>query len=161
MAYGRDLIVDCIRRHYDLLVSFAYLDPAAIENPPPEGWSDEQLMVDVLCALGRSEKVIDLLRYLPYIKEPPKYPDRFEVLEVTFSINYLQNCHPKITAESCRGKQLGEVLWNVLLMPADADYPSSFISLTGGREATCWIIDTEEGMWVQNKTPQAKFNLMT
>jgi hypothetical protein len=47
----------------------AYLDPAQIECPPPSGWSDDQLAVDILRGLGRSGKVIDLLQHLPYLRE--------------------------------------------------------------------------------------------
>jgi hypothetical protein len=46
----------------------AYLNPHTIGAPPPDGWSDEQLVVDILRTLGRTERVIDLLRYMPYIR---------------------------------------------------------------------------------------------
>jgi hypothetical protein len=67
MPYDRDVVVNCIKRHYDLLVRMAYLDPDEILHPPPEGWSDEQLVVDTLQKRKRSERVIDLLRHMPYL----------------------------------------------------------------------------------------------
>ncbi|KAL5119440.1 hypothetical protein ACEQ8H_002710 [Pleosporales sp. CAS-2024a] len=69
MAYDRDVVFNCIKRHYELLVKAAYFDPAQVRYPPDEGWNDEQLAADVLRAFGRSEEVIDLLRHLPYIKQ--------------------------------------------------------------------------------------------
>jgi hypothetical protein len=146
MAYSKHIIVDCIKRHYDLLVRAAYLNPNDIETPPLEGWSDEQLVVDILRTLGRSEQVIELLRHLPYIKSP-RTLDRYEVYEETVAISYLRRHERfgKVTAESCRGKTVDDFC----LMPADADWPPSFISLTEGREATWWVIDTNEGVKMQ------------
>jgi hypothetical protein len=68
MAYNRDVLIACVQRHYGLLVRFAYLNPDAIETPPPSGWTDEQLASDILQLLGHDEKVIDLLRHQPYLK---------------------------------------------------------------------------------------------
>jgi len=140
MVHNRNVAVNCVKRYYDLLVRAAYLDPNTIETPPPEGWSDEQLPVEILRALGRSEIVINLLRHIPYIRTLPRY----EVDEETIAINYLRNADrfEGATAESCRGKTVDDFC----LMPADADWPASFISLTEGREGTWWIIDTDEGM---------------
>jgi hypothetical protein len=59
IAYGRDVVVNSLKRHYDVLVRMAYLDPAVIEYPPPSGLSDDQLAADILCSLGRSENAID------------------------------------------------------------------------------------------------------
>jgi hypothetical protein len=66
MAYDRDVVVNCITRHYDVLIRMAYLDPAAVRHSPPEGWSDDELAVDVLRSSNRSDNVVDVLRYLPY-----------------------------------------------------------------------------------------------
>lgn len=142
MEFDRDIVVKCIQRHYNLLVSAAYLEPNLIQTPPPEGWSEEEIMADVLRALGRSEAVIDLLRHLPYTRTARSF-DRLEVYEETEPINYLREFSPlrKTTVETSRGETVNDFT----LMPADADWPSSFISLTEGREATWWIIDTDEG----------------
>lgn len=142
MAFDRDVVVRCIQRHYDLLVRAAYLDPSIIQQPPPSGWTEQDIMADVLRVLGRSEAVIDLLRHLPYISAPRNL-GRYEIYEETTPINYLRDYSPlrDSTADSCHGKTVDDFD----MFPADADWPSSFISLTGGREATWWIIDTEEG----------------
>ena len=142
MAYDRDVVVNSLKRHYNVLVLMAYLDPAVIEYPPPSGWSDDQLAVEILRALGRSEKVIDLLRHLPYLRE--SYSDeRWQVYPETRATSYLRDVgwFKGQTAESCQGKNM----LHLCLMPFDGDCPPGFIPLTYGREATCWIIDTDEG----------------
>jgi hypothetical protein len=149
MVHNRDVLVNCIKRYYDLLIRAAYLDPNAIETPPPSGWTDEQLEVDILRVLGRSETVIDLLRHIPYIKSyltHRQHNPRYEVLEETVAINYLRTADlfEGATAEECKGKTLDDFC----LMPVDAEWPAGFISLTGGREATSWVIDTDEGTTV-------------
>ncbi|KAG9251116.1 uncharacterized protein F5Z01DRAFT_294225 [Emericellopsis atlantica] len=37
MAYDRDVVVHCIKRHYELLLKAAYFDPAEVRYPPEEG----------------------------------------------------------------------------------------------------------------------------
>lgn len=57
--------------------------------PPTQGWSVEDLVADVLPEFGSSEKFIDLLRNLPYIKDIGTF-DSYEALEVTNAIDYLR-----------------------------------------------------------------------
>ncbi|KAH8719552.1 hypothetical protein GQ44DRAFT_658968 [Phaeosphaeriaceae sp. PMI808] len=143
MAYDRAIVVNCIKRYYDLLIEAAYLDPASIRYPLDHGWTDEQLVVDILHVLGRSEEVIDLLRHLPYIQQPPDV-DKYEVYEETVPASYLRGTDivENLTAEECQGKSISDLL----LMPLSADWPTGFISLSHGRDATWWVIDTTEGI---------------
>jgi hypothetical protein len=143
MAYDQEVVVTCIKRHYELLVKAAYFDPAEVRYPPDEGWSDEQLAVDVLHAFGRSDEVINLLRRLPYIKQLDG-DDEDEVYFESRHLSYLRDTWPfeSLTAEACQGKQL----FDELLMPHPADWPAGFISLTQHQHATWWIIDTAKGL---------------
>jgi hypothetical protein len=152
MAYNRDIVVNCIKRHYDLLVRAAYLDPANIQYPPADGWSDEQLVVDVLRVLGRSDKVIDLLRHLPYIKDSA---ENFYIYHETHPMSYLRGTDlvGNLKAEECQGKDLCELL----LMPVPADWPAGFISLSHGREGTWWVIDTTKGLIVNTHAYEEHF----
>lgn len=114
----------------------AYLDPKEVRYPPDEGWSDEQLAIDVLGAFGRSEEVIDLLRHLPYIKQLDG-DDKDEVHFETRHLSYLRDAWPckSLNVEECRGKQLSDKL----MMPRPADWPAgfkSFITLP-----TCDVVD--------------------
>ena len=142
MAYDRDVVVCCFKRHYELLVRSAYFDSAEIRYPPDEGWSDEQLAVDIMRAFGRSEEVIDLLRHLPYIKQLDG-DSKDEVYFQTRHLSYLRDTWPckSLIAEYCQGKNLSEEL----MMPRPEDWPPGFISLTRGQHGTWWIIDTAKG----------------
>lgn len=143
MAFDRDVLVNCIKRHYELLVKAAYLDPAEVRYPPLEGWDDEQLAVDILQVLGRSESVIDLLRHLPFIKQLDGF-DEDEVWLSTRHLSYMRDTSPMkgLTAQKCQGKQL----FDYLLMPGPEDWPAGFISLTCHQHSIWWIIDTQKGL---------------
>ncbi|KAK7991329.1 hypothetical protein PG988_000123 [Apiospora saccharicola] len=143
MTYDLDAIANCVRRHYELLVKMAYLDPAAVQSPPAQGWSDEDLAVDAVRALGRSENVIHLLRRLPYLRQDLQ-DEKWEVYEETRPLSYLRGADTfgHQTAEECRSQGLHRLG----LMPFDASYPPGMISLTSGRDATFWVIDTDEGL---------------
>jgi hypothetical protein len=143
MTYNRDVVVRCIKRHYELLVKAAYFDPTEIRYPPEEGWSDEQLAVDVLRVFGRSVTVIDLLRHLPYIKQLDG-DNKDEVYFETRHLSYLRDTRPfvSLTAEKCQGKHL----WEKLLMPGTEDWPAGCIALTQDIHATWWVVDTTKGL---------------
>ncbi|KAH4855048.1 hypothetical protein HBI24_147200 [Parastagonospora nodorum] len=143
MSYDRDVVVNCIKRHYELLVKAAYFDPAEVLYPPDEGWSDEKLAVDVLCAFRRSEDVIDLLRHLPYIKQLDGH-DTDEVYLYTQHMSYLREAWPfkSLDPKFCRQKQLADEL----LMPTAGEWPGEYISLTRDQHATWWVIDTAKGL---------------
>ena len=134
MAYDRDVVVCCFKRHYELLVRSAYFDSAEIRYPPDEGWSDEQLAVDIMRAFGRSEEVIKQL----------DGDSKDEVYFQTRHLSYLRDTWPfkSLTVEKCQGKQL----FDKLLMPSPEDWPAGFIALTQDIYATWWIMDTTKGL---------------
>ncbi|CAN9115525.1 unnamed protein product [Alternaria alternata] len=139
MPYDRDVVVNCIQRHYDLLVRMAYLDPDVVLHPPPEGWSDEQLVVDTLQERKRSERVIDLLRHMPYLSKNMDTVGKYEVYIETDACTYLRNYGLfKDGYDDPYG----------LMMPwgSEQDSPAGFIPLSQGNDATVWMIDTDEGI---------------
>ncbi|KAI9154651.1 hypothetical protein HJFPF1_07208 [Paramyrothecium foliicola] len=144
MAYDRDLVVKCITRHYELLVEMGSFESSMVQYPPPEGWDDEMLIVDILRHYERSDKVIDLLRHLPYVK-PSGGPDTRYVHLDTRSLSYLrgQNAFSTTTPghTGCMGL-MG-------LMPDDYESPPSLVSLSclDGTSGTMWLLDTESGLF--------------
>ena len=56
-----------IKKNRFIFVRATFLDPSIIWTPPPKGSSNEELMSDLFCTLGRSDKAIDLLSHLTYI----------------------------------------------------------------------------------------------
>jgi hypothetical protein len=143
MAYNQDVVVCCIKRHYELLVKAAYFDSTEIRYPPDGGWSDEQLAVDVMRAFGRSEQVINLLRHLPYIKQLDG-DSNAEIYFETRHLSYLRDTWPfkSLTVEKCQGKRL----FDKLLMPSPEDWPASFIALTQDIYGTWWVFDTAKSL---------------
>lgn len=73
-----------------------------------EGWSERELIVDVLRTFGRSDSVVDLLRLLPYIR-PPSHLDQYEGYGEITSINYLRNrghAYGRLTGDTCSSRGL-------------------------------------------------------
>ena len=139
MPYDRDVVVSCIERHYDLLVRMAYLDPDTILRPPPEGWSDEQLAVDTLQEWKRSDRVIDLLRHLPYLSKNMG-DSKYEVYIVTEACNYLRN-HGWL-----KDADKKKAIRRMSPCGEGQKIPAGMIPLSQGNEATVWMIDTDQGM---------------
>ncbi|CAN9173773.1 unnamed protein product [Alternaria alternata] len=137
MPYDRDVVVNCIKRHYDLLVRMAYLDPDEVLCPPPEGWSDEQLAVDALQKWKRSERVIDLLRHMPYLSKSIATFGMYEVYIETEACIYLRNHGWMKDKYKNPHKHI---------MPFEQDSPAGFIPLSMGNAAIVWMIDTDEGI---------------
>ncbi|KAF2833365.1 hypothetical protein CC86DRAFT_365284, partial [Ophiobolus disseminans] len=145
MPYDRDIVINCIERHYDLLVRMAYLDPGVILRPPPEGWSDEQLAVDTLQKWKRSDKVIDLLRHMPYLSKN-MFTDKYDVYIETEASIYLRNfgwLQDEYVTKS-PSHRYGNTY--SLMMPFEEDSPAGLIPLTQGNKGTVWMIDTDEGV---------------
>ncbi|GKT55253.1 alpha/beta hydrolase fold protein [Colletotrichum tofieldiae] len=92
-SYDRNEIVQVLTTYYSTLARACYFSPSDIQSPPPGGWTDSQLDVDALRALRRSDRVIDLLRRIPYVKpwidgeEPVQWP----VLVRSRAIGYLRD----------------------------------------------------------------------
>ncbi|KAK1990437.1 hypothetical protein LX36DRAFT_407779 [Colletotrichum falcatum] len=141
-GYDRGVVVDCLRRHYDLLVRMGYMESSAVELPPAGGWSDAELRVDALRAMGRSEAVIDLLRHIPYVRENDD-ADPVEIYTETFPLRYLRSGR-------WFGGNPGEDLATTPLLdlgfaPFDGPVPADMVSLTHADEGTWWLVDTKEG----------------
>ena len=137
MPYDRDVVVSCIERHYDLLVRMAYLDLDTILRPPPEGWSDEQLAVDTLQEWKRSDRVIDLLRHLPYLSRN-MFDDKYEVYIETEACIYLRNygwLQDEYKEDAIR-----------LMTPFQGELPAGIIPLSQSNNGTEWMVDTDECM---------------
>ncbi|KAK1573657.1 uncharacterized protein LY79DRAFT_525403 [Colletotrichum navitas] len=141
-GYDRDVVVDCLKRHYELLVRMGYMEPEAVELPPAGGWTDAELRVDALRAMGRSEAVIDLLRHIPYVHENED-ADPVEIYTETFPLRYLRS-------GQWFGGNPGEDLATTPLLdlgfaPFDGPVPADMVSLTHADEGTWWLVDTKEG----------------
>ncbi|OHE91959.1 hypothetical protein CORC01_12747 [Colletotrichum orchidophilum] len=148
-SYDRNVVVNCLKRHYELLVRMGYMDASAVELPPAAGWSDAELRVDALRAMGRSETVIDLLRHIPYVHENEE-ADPVEVYTETFPLRYLRNGRWFGGGNGSGSGDSGEEFANTPLLdlgfaPFDGPVPADMVSLTHADEGTWWLIDTSQG----------------
>lgn len=68
MSHNRDSVVQGVTQYYELLAKLAYIDDSEIARPPPTGWTDEQLQMEMLVAAERSDRAVDLVKHLPYLR---------------------------------------------------------------------------------------------
>ena len=67
-VYSRDECIIAIRDYY-AFVTKMFANPSSIVEPPQGGWPD--ITQETMRGLGKTEKVIELLRHLPYIESKP------------------------------------------------------------------------------------------
>lgn len=135
-AYDRDAITQGLATYYKTLARACYFSPADIQFPPPGGWSNSELDVDALRVLRRSDKVIDLLRHIPYIKplKGGEDPVQWPVFIRSRAIRYLRD-GGDFSKWSCRGE---EGLCELSRLPFDqtlagpTELPPDSIALTRG-----------------------------
>lgn len=139
MPYDRDAICAALLRYYELLVKIAYLEDSEILRPPPTGWTDEELAVDLLMSAGRSERAIDMARHLPYLR--PRNPD-LEIYPPVRPVSYLRaDCDgdmPFWGSAITREKYFHEVL-----MPFGEEVraPKDMLALSSDRRGEAWVLD--------------------
>ncbi|OHF03855.1 hypothetical protein CORC01_00717 [Colletotrichum orchidophilum] len=135
--YDRDAIIESIKQYFELLSRMVSFRPECIKSPPKNGWSDDELPLEKFRILGFNERVVDLLRHLPYVEsEKPIYPS-------TQSISYLKDSHLFSEPErEFRTKQpLVLELW-----PLEGEkIHEGIVALSGqadGGLAMWWLLDT-------------------
>ncbi|KAL0932216.1 uncharacterized protein CTRU02_213169 [Colletotrichum truncatum] len=104
-TYNRDDVVAGLTQYYLALTSMAYIPASYIDFPPPGGWTDMELDIGALRALQRSEKVIDLLRHLPYpraMQDGPR-PGPWNVAPQSKAVRYLRHM-----GDFCRWSDRGD-----------------------------------------------------
>ena len=65
IRYSREATIAAVRGYYEFLAKM-YLDESDIQRPPDGGWPE--ITPDRLSGLGKTDEVIMLLRYLPYLR---------------------------------------------------------------------------------------------
>ncbi|KAK2600088.1 hypothetical protein QQS21_005174 [Conoideocrella luteorostrata] len=144
MPYDRDTVVRCMERYYDLLVEMAYIEASDILRPPPTGWTDKQLAMELLAPAGRSETVIDLLKHLPYLRRNRNAgtSNHWQIHEQCRSVSYLHEAdfyaegHPEDA----------DTFFHEQLMPFDGLVtPPGMIALASDCRVDVWVLDVDEG----------------
>lgn len=136
-TYNPGDVIRGLAEYYQLLSQAAYFPPSTIDVPPPEGWSDAQLDIDLLRTFGRSDTIVDLLRHLPYVQGNPN--GEWQIAPETFAVRYLRGPHSVSWADDYQRARWAPV------MPME-DLPSHMVALTTGHHgSTAWLLDTSEG----------------
>ncbi|KAI1153162.1 hypothetical protein F4825DRAFT_276611 [Nemania diffusa] len=68
MANSNKEIISALHDFYSATIRLPYIDADALILPPSDGWSD--VNADELRKRGKTEGVIELLRHLPYLRNP-------------------------------------------------------------------------------------------
>ncbi|OLN83423.1 hypothetical protein CCHL11_03112 [Colletotrichum chlorophyti] len=157
-TYNRDDVVSGLTQYYLNLTRLAYIPSSYIDFPPSTGWTDAELDVGALRALRRSEKVIDLLRHLPYPRpmlDGPR-PGPWNIAPRAKAVRYLRHM-----GDFSRWSDRGDagLLELAALAFADTpagpmDLPPDVVSLTYGERIQpgikykpyWWIVDCSRGI---------------
>lgn len=155
ISYSRETCINAVRDYYHFLTNM-YLPESEIIEPPEGGWPS--ITKDTLQDLGKTDEVVSLLRYLPYIRA---------------SSNGIPSAAPHAAPFCCfadwqdigrdmgAGKMDGE---SAKLGTEGADIfnqvPPHVVSLTaGGRDNDVFLIDTELGIAIWVACPgEIKYN---
>jgi hypothetical protein len=121
---SRQEIVDAITAFYQEVIRQPYLADRALRIPPASGW--DNLDVEALKNLGKTDGVIDLLRHLPYLEARGEY-EKVLIGNDTTPVSYLK-CSQSVMDE-------------VNPLPGDCVYLTSGVD--GGGYSL--ILDTRKG----------------
>jgi len=146
VSYSRDECIAAIHNYYQFLTKM-YLDESMVIHPPPEGWPFD---AEALRELGKSDEVIALLRYLPYIREGPDASHAEAASHCWFAD--WQDLAQRLIGGHISGE-------DIRLMSEGSDRyklaPPYVVSLTcGGRDNTIFLLDTKRGTVVWCECPQ-------
>ncbi|KAK1974437.1 hypothetical protein LZ30DRAFT_670260 [Colletotrichum cereale] len=138
-TYDRDAIVASIKRYYELLSKMVSIRPEHIAYPPEGGWGDDIIPLEKLQRLGFNDRMIDLVRHLPYITSyRPIFPS-------TQTINYFQNSF----TEPDEDYQLEDPNLVGLWPLPEERIPQGIVPLSqplkGDTLGTWWLFDTNTG----------------
>ncbi|KAI1390260.1 uncharacterized protein F4822DRAFT_401363 [Hypoxylon trugodes] len=140
VKYSREETIAVIRDFYQFLTKL-YLPESAIVEPPPEGWPT--ITKEKFSPLGKSDEVIELLRHLPYIREPPD--DKYRLYGGPFI--HLQDWrsgreNQALLEGDGEGLKVITEGWQ-----AFETTPPDVIGLTsGGRDYAAFLLDTHLGV---------------
>ncbi|KAF9873541.1 hypothetical protein CkaCkLH20_09000 [Colletotrichum karsti] len=137
--YDRDPIVASITRYYELLSKMVSIRPKHIEYPPEGDWGDDIIPLEKLRRLGFDERMIDLVRHIPYVaSNRPVFPS-------TQTVNYFQNVFSEPVEEFQLEDPNRVRLWPV----PDERIPEGIVPLSqwlnGDKLGIWWLLDTKTG----------------
>jgi hypothetical protein len=85
-TYDREAIIAALTEYYKALSKLPYLDEEDIVYPPPSGWPN--ITKENFDVLGKHDEVVELLKRLPYLKNPNDWGKGYLVSFATYAIDY-------------------------------------------------------------------------
>lgn len=147
IEYSREECISVIRGYYNFLTTL-YLDESDVIEPPTEGWPD--ITTSTMQGLRKTEEVVSLLRYLPYIREPNSDIRRIQAAAYCYFANW-QNIGRLLSSDPSQAENQRVVTESASLFEV---IPPHVISLTdGGRDNPVFLIDTELGIALWYECP--------
>ncbi|TGO70289.1 hypothetical protein BOTNAR_0002g00740 [Botryotinia narcissicola] len=152
LAYKPESIIAAIETYYKALSKLPYVEESDIFSPPTSGWPN--ITESNFAPLEKTNAVIDLLKHLPYLRNPDKEKG-YAIAFGTFPIDY--------TAAPFREPidiQEAKNFKPDLAWPEDA-VKSWVIPLTMSEDnywGNWWLLDTTDGTvtdWAHNNSTEA------
>lgn len=145
-GYDRDVIVTGLTRYYETLAQMAYFPASLIQYPTGGRWGDDAFLpADKIKLLGFNERVVDLLRHLPYLDIDESHEDNcWSVNGRSESQRYLED-NPMLNEELSAGKATPGSLYANGLFPLPEKMPNGLVPIAGREDGEWWIIDTNAG----------------
>jgi hypothetical protein len=143
ITYSREATIAAIRSFYHFLVSM-YMPETAIIEPPTTGWPE--ITAAAFRAFGKTDEVIELLRHIPYIREPSDDTLKIQCAPDCYFADYRSGIYDAYLEEGH-----SEAI-KIVTEGQDCDnVPAHVVGLTsGGRDDPRFLLDTHLGIiyWV-------------
>jgi hypothetical protein len=136
VSYSESACIAAITDYYKFLVSM-YLDESSVEWPPEGGWP--QLTPAAMKDMNKSDRVVSLLRQIPYLREL----DDLDEWEQPHGVPYDNFCNWKNEIQNGVGDSL-QIMTEGYYSDGTTEHMIGMI--LGGRNATFPIIDTQYGV---------------
>jgi hypothetical protein len=140
LVYNPEVIKIALSTYYKALSKLPYVEESDIIYPPDAGWPN--VTASNLELLGKNETVIELLKFLPYIRNPGKekgYAIGFGTFAIDYSAAPFGEPMDVEKAEGYLIPYLGSKEWEI---------PSWVVPLTVSEDnvsGTWWLLDTTDG----------------
>jgi hypothetical protein len=140
IEYSRDECIAAVRDYYSFLTKM-YLTESDVIEPPGGGWPN--INTDILQELDKTEEVISLLCYLPYIRSPSDDRDKAQGAPWCYFADWQSDIHDLILSRAS-GEELKIMSEGASFYE---DVPPHVFGLTsGGRDNPVYLIDTKLGI---------------
>ncbi|VUC36494.1 unnamed protein product [Clonostachys rosea] len=145
-GYDRDLIVKGLTQYYETLTQMAYFPASLIQYPPNGRWGDAAfLQADKVKLLGFNDRVVDLLRHLPYLDVDESHEDNcWSVNGRSEPQRYLED-NPMLNEDLSASKATSESLCANGFFPFPEEMPEGLVPIAGRLDGEWWIIDINAG----------------